>query len=115
VIVFIDETGFSFQIGTGTTWAPRGRTPQLRRVSKRRQVSTAIGLTTSGGVYKKHFDHTIHGEDTVAHLEQLGRRVRGPKIIIWDRLQSHRSKVVKAFLVQFQATCCVRQSSFSVP
>ena len=94
MIVFIDETGFSFQVGTGTTWAPKGRTPELRRVSKRHQVSTAIGLTASGGVYKKHFDHAIHGEDTVAHLEHLCRQVRGPKILIWDRLQAHRSAVV---------------------
>jgi hypothetical protein len=98
VIVFIDETGFSFQVGTGTTWGPRGRTPVLRRVSKRRQVSTAIGLTASGRVYKKHFDHAIHGEDTVAHPEQIRRRIGGAMIIIWDRLQAHRSKVVKEFL-----------------
>jgi transposase len=100
VIVFIDETGFSFQIGAGTTWAPQGRTPELRRVSKRRQVSTAIGLTLSGRVYKRHFDHAIHGEDTVAHLRHLRRRSRGPLIIIWDRLQAHRSKAVKAFLAE---------------
>ncbi len=98
MIVFIDETGFSYRIDTGTTWAPKGRTPQLRRVSERRQVSTSIGLTTSGGISKKHFGHAIHGEDTVAHLEHLGRQVPGPKIIIWDRLQAHRSEAVKAFL-----------------
>ena len=95
LIVFIDETGFSFQVGTDTTWAPEGRTPVLRRVSKRRQVSTAIGLTTSGRVCKKHFDHAIHGEDTVAHLEHLRHQVPGAMIIIWDRLQAHRSAVVK--------------------
>ena len=95
MIIFIDETGFSFQVGTGTTWAPKGRTPELRRVSKRRQVSTAIGLTTSGRVCKKHFDHAIHGVDTVAPLEHLGRQVRDAKIIIWDRLQAHRSAVVR--------------------
>jgi transposase len=100
VIVFIDETGFSFQVGTDTTWAPEGRTPVLRRVSKRRQVSTAIGVSTSGGIYKKHFDHAIHGEDTVAHLEHLCRQVPGAKILIWDRLRAHRSAVVKAFLAE---------------
>jgi transposase len=100
VIIFIDETGFSFQIDTGTTWAPKGQTPQLRRISKRRQVSTAIGLTMTGRVYQKHFDHAIHGEDTVAHLKHLSRHVPGPKIIIWDRLQAHRSKVTKAFLAE---------------
>jgi transposase len=100
VIVFVDETGFSFQVEPGTTWAPKGQTPVLRRVSKRRQVSTAIGLSMAGGVYKKHFDHAIHGEDTVAHLEHLGRQIGGPMIIVWDRLQAHRSKVVKAFLAE---------------
>lgn len=100
MIVFVDETGFSFPVEPGTTWAPRGRTPVLRRVSERRQVSTAIGLTTSGRVYKKHFDHAIHGADTVAHLRQLRRRIAGPMIIIWDRLQAHRSAVVQDFLAE---------------
>jgi transposase len=98
VIVFIDETGFSYQLGPGTTWAPKGQTPVLRRVSKRRQVSTAIGLTTSGRIYKKHFDHAIHGEDTVVHLKHLCREIGGPMIVVWDRLQAHRAAVVKAFL-----------------
>jgi transposase len=100
VIVFIDETGFSFQVDAGTTWAPAGQTPQLRRISKRRRVSTAIGLTMTGRVYQKHFGHAIRGEDTVAHLEHLGRHVAGAKIIIWDRLQAHRSRVVKGFLAE---------------
>ena len=46
------------------------------------------------------FRHAIHGEDTVAHLEHLGRHVPGPKIIIWDHLQAHRSQVAKAFLAE---------------
>jgi transposase len=100
VIVFIDETGSSYQVETRTTWAPKGRTPVLRTVSERRRVSTAIGLTASGRIYKKHFDHAIHGEDMVVLLEHLPRRVGGPMILIWDRLQAHRSAVVKEFLAQ---------------
>ncbi len=100
MIVFIDETGFSFRLGPGRTWAPKGRTPVSRRVSKRRQVSTAIGLTASGRIYKRHFDHAIHGEDMVVLLEHLRRRVGGPMILIWDRLQAHRSSVVKESLAQ---------------
>jgi hypothetical protein len=100
VIVFIDETGFSYQVEARTTWAPKGRTPVLRTVSQRRQVSTAIGLTTSGRISKKHFDHAIHGEDMVVLLEHLRRRVGGPMILIWDRLQAPRSAVVKGFLAE---------------
>jgi transposase len=127
VIVFVDETGFSFQVEPGTTWAPKtvkhnpfsrlensrkasssggivrrskGRTPVLRRISKRRQVSTAIGLTISGHVYKKHFDRVIHGEDTIEHLQHLRSQIGGPMVLVWDRLQAHRSEVVKAFLAE---------------
>jgi transposase len=100
VIVFIDETGSSYQVEARSTWGPKGPTPVLRTVGKRRQVSTAIGLTASGRIYKKHSDHAIHGEDMVVLLEHLRRRVGGPMILIWDRLQAHRSAVVKEFLVQ---------------
>lgn len=100
MIVFIDETGSSFRLGPGKTWAPKGRTPVLRRVSKRRQVSTAIGLTLSGHIYKRHFDHAIHGVDLVALLRHLRSKVRGPMLIVWDRLQVHRSREVKSFLAE---------------
>lgn len=71
-----------------------------RRISKRRELSTAIGLTASGRIYKRHFDHVIRGPDTVEVRKQLGRRIRRPMIVIWDRLQAPRSKEVKAYLAE---------------
>jgi transposase len=100
MIVFIDETGFSFRCRPATTWAPKGRTPVLRRISKRRAVSTAIALTLSGRIYKRHFDHSVHGVDVVAFLRHLQRFLSGHLIVIWDRLQAHRSAEVKAYLGQ---------------
>ena len=44
----VDETGFSFQAKAGTTWAPMGPTPVLRRVGKRRSLPVVIGLALSG-------------------------------------------------------------------
>jgi transposase len=98
VIVFIDETGFSFRSRPGTTWAPKGRTPVLRRISKRRELSTAVGLTLSGRIYKRHFDHAVHGADFVAFLRHLQRWIPGRLLVIWDRLQVHRAAEVKSYL-----------------
>ena len=92
----MDETGFSFRAKTGTTWSPMGQTPVLRRVSMRRALSTAIGLTLSGRIYKRHFEHAICGDDMVATLRHLQRYVPGPLILVWDRLSAHRATVVKA-------------------
>jgi hypothetical protein len=54
--VFVDETGFSFRAKVATTWAPIGQTPILRRISKRRELSTVIGLTLFGKIDKRHFE-----------------------------------------------------------
>jgi transposase len=97
-IVFIDETGFGFLSRLAPTWAPRGQTPVLRRVSRRRELSVFICLTLSGKLYKRHFEHAIKGEDVVAGLRHLRQHISGPLIIIWDRLNAHRAKVVKQYL-----------------
>jgi transposase len=94
----MDETGCSCRAKTGTTWSPMGQTPILRRVSMRRALSTAIGLTLSGRIYKRHFGHAIRGDDIVATLRHLQRDVPGPLILIWDRLSAHRATVVKRYL-----------------
>ena len=94
----MDETGFSFRANSATTWAPMGQTPVLRRVSTRRALSTAIGLTLSGRIYKRHVAQAICGENIVATLRHLQRYVPGPLIVIWDRLSAHRATVVKQYL-----------------
>lgn len=94
--MFVDETGFSFRAKTGTTWAPRGQTPVLRRVSKRRARSTVIGLTLSGRIDKRHFAHAMRGEDMGTTLRHFQQHMPGPLIIIWDRLNAHRARVVTA-------------------
>ena len=96
--MFVDETGFSFRAKTGSTWAPRGQTPVLRRVSQRRAFSTVIGLTLSGRLYKRHFERAIGGDAIVMALRHLQRHVPGPLMLIWDRLSAHRAAVVKKYL-----------------
>ena len=80
--MFVDETGFSFRAKTGTTWAPVGQTPVRQRVSKRRALSTVIGLTLSGRIDKRHFAHAICGDDMVITLRHIQRHVPGPRIIM---------------------------------
>jgi transposase len=51
----------------------------------------------SGRIYKRHFDHAMHGPDVVVFLRHLQRCLPGPLMVIWDRLQAHRSAEVKAY------------------
>jgi hypothetical protein len=96
--VFVDEVGFSVRAKLATTWAPIGQTPVLRRVSKRRELSTVVALTLSGKIYKRHFAQAISGVEIVVALGHFQRHIPGPLILIWDRLSAPRAAVVKTYL-----------------
>ncbi|MBI5823878.1 MAG: transposase [Chloroflexi bacterium] len=98
-MVFWDEFGFSFQEHLATTWARRGKRPIFRRVTKeRRAVSTAVALTLSGKIYKKHFEGSVNSETLITALKHVQRHIPGKFILIWDRASIHTSKKTKAYL-----------------
>jgi transposase len=97
--VFEDEFGVSYAEETSFTWAPKGHTPILKRLTRfRRETSTFVGLTSSGQIYKRHFDGSINAQKVVVGLSHLSHHIRGPWILIWDRSQAHRARIVQAFL-----------------
>ena len=83
----------------GRTWAPRGQPPVLRRITRfRREVSTAVGLTLSGKIYKRHFAGAIKAPGIVTALKHLKRHIGKPFILIWDRAPTHRAHQVTNYL-----------------
>jgi hypothetical protein len=53
-LLLLDETGHSFRARPGTTWARRGRTPVLKRLSKRREVASVVAVTPDGRLFARH-------------------------------------------------------------
>lgn len=97
--MFWDEFGFSFQESLAPTWARRGKRPIFRRVTKeRRALSTAVALTLSGKIYKRHFEGSVNSTKLVEALDHLRQHVPGKIILIWDRARIHRSTIAKAYL-----------------
>lgn len=98
-IVFYDEFGFSFLEPLGRTWAPKGKRPIVRRVTaERRVLSTAVGMTLSGKIYRRHFDDSIDSDGVIEVLEHLQRHIPGTILLIWDRAKAHTSKKTQAYL-----------------
>lgn len=82
-----------------TTWARKGIRPVFRRVtSDRRALSTAVALTLSGRIYKRHFNGSIKSEQIIETLQHLQRHVPDKIILVWDRARIHISKKVRAYL-----------------
>ena len=81
------------------TWAPKGKRPILRRVEReRRALSTAVGFTLSGKIYKRHFGGSMKSEQVIESLQHLQRHIPGRMILIWDRASIHTSRKTQAYL-----------------
>jgi putative transposase len=97
--VFWDEFGFSFQEALATTWARIGKRPVLKRVTKdRRALSVAVGLSLSGKIYKRTFQHAIRSPQVIQCLQHVQRYLPGKIILIWDRARIHKSKMTQTYL-----------------
>jgi transposase len=104
-LVFLDESGFLLTPTVRRTLAPRGKTPILDAWDRRDRWSAISCVTVSPvvgrpGLYFDLLAHHVHGEDVVAFVAELHRRL-GPLTLIWDRNQIHsKARVVKAWLAK---------------
>ena len=95
IIVFIDESGLSERPCRARTWAPKGETPVLQYSFSWKQLSVIAGLSY-WRFYFRLFNGSIKSPQIVEFLKALQATIGKKLLIIWDRLQAHRSKLVKA-------------------
>lgn len=103
-IVFIDETGLLMAPLVRRSWAPQGKTPILyQKTRSHEKVSMIAALTVPPvrkriGLYFSLHAANINASRVVRFLRQLYRHIRGPIVLVWDRLQAHRAKKTVMFL-----------------
>jgi transposase len=108
-ICFEDEAGQALKPGKARTWAPRGRTPVVRVSGNSGRLSVA-GMACLKAGEPGRFFYRLHvhrrrtgsrpslGEAGYAALIAAAHRSLGaPLIVVWDNLNTHRSKKMRAF------------------
>jgi transposase len=97
IIVFIDESGLSERPCRARTWAPRGQTPVLQYSFSWKQLSV-IGGVSLWRFYFRLFAGSIRTPQVIEFLKALRATIGRKLLIIWDRLQAHRSKLVNSYV-----------------
>lgn len=108
-LVFLDESGLLMSPLLRRTWSPCGQRPVLvQRTRHHQKVSVIAALVVSPHrrrvrlCFRLHLDRSVDARRVAAFLRQLARQIRGPVIVIWDRLQAHRSRVVHAWAARWR-------------
>lgn len=70
----------------------------LRRVSKRREVSSIIAVTPAGRIAARHVIGTIQGPEVIRALQHFRHVFGRPLLLIWDRSNTHRDQRVRRFV-----------------
>ena len=78
------------------TWAPRGQTPEIIRSSRHDRISVITAITISPkrrrlGLYFAPHRENINAEKSIAFLRQLRRQTGTELVVVWDRLNAHRT------------------------
>ena len=73
-------------------------TPVLRRVSKRREVSSIVAVTPDGRLHARHVRGSVSSETVILALRHFRRKLGAPLLVVWDRLNAHRARRTAAFL-----------------
>lgn len=97
-IHFADESSIRSDYHSGTTWAPRGKTPVVRTTGSRFSINMIASVTPRGQLRFMTFKGTMNAAVFIDFLERLIQGVQSPIFLIVDGHPVHRSKAVKAFV-----------------
>jgi transposase len=98
-----DETGLRSDDVRGRSYAPRGRTPEVRVNHKRAGLGLISAVTNRGELRWMVLDGAIKAQGLLRFLTRLVRDADQKVFLILDRLPVHRSAKVRAWLAGREA------------
>jgi transposase len=97
-IQWADETGLSNQANYGRSFAPKGRTPVIRRLARRFSQSMISSLTNWGKLRFMVYEGALNTTIFLNFLRRLVREAACKLFVIVDNLPVHRARRVTAWV-----------------
>ena len=57
-----------------------------------------MAIAPDGRLYARHFRTSISSHCVIQALRSVHRKIGTPLLVVWDRLNAHRSKLTTAFI-----------------
>lgn len=93
-----DETGVRNSNQHGRSYAPKGKTPVKRHMSKRFSINMISTVTNQGLVQFMIYKENMNADVFIQFLEQLIKSQENKAFLILDNLRVHHSKIVKKWV-----------------
>lgn len=90
-----DETGVRNSNQHGRSYAPKGKTPVKKHMSKRFSINMISTVTNQGLIQFMIYKENMNADVFIRFLEQLIKSQENKTYLILDNLRVHHSKIVK--------------------
>ena len=97
-IFFEDESGVRSDFHSGTTWAPKGKTPVVRVTGQRFSLNMISAVSPKGSLRFMVVKGGVGAQVFIQFLKRLMHGRRRPVYLIVDGHPAHRAKLVKAYI-----------------
>lgn len=97
-IFFEDESGVRSDFHSGTTWAPKGKTPVVRVTGQRFSLNMISAISPKGSLRFMVVRGGVGAQVFIKFLQRLMHGRRRPVYLIVDGHPAHRAKVVKKYV-----------------
>ena len=95
-----DETGVKNNSHHGRSYAPKGKTPIKKHMSKRFSINMISTVTNQGLVQFMIYKENMNSDVLIQFLEQLLKSQKSKVFLILDNLRVHHSKIVKKWVAE---------------
>jgi transposase len=98
-IYLADEAGIRSDYHAGTTWAPVGQTPVAKATGARHSLNMISAVTAQGLLRFSTYTGSFTGARFIEFCRKLLADTDGPVYLVVDGHPTHRSTIVKEFVV----------------
>ena len=98
-----DETGMRSDHQAGTSYAPKGKTPVVKKTGKRFRINMISSLTNKGELAFMIYKTSFSSEVFIRFMEQLIKDRERKVYLIVGRHSAHKTKKVKAWLEEHKS------------
>jgi transposase len=97
-ILFGDESTVRSDYHSGTTWAPKGKTPVVRTTGARHKVNLISAISPRGAMKFMATEKSVNSPVFIEFLKRLIANASRPVFLILDNSSVHRSSEVRQYV-----------------
>jgi len=97
-IFFLDEAGIRSDSVLGRTWAPQGRTPEVRTSGRRQAINALSAVNARGEFWFEIYAERLNQELFLQFLKAFLRGRRTSVILVVDGHPAHRAKLLSTYV-----------------